>query len=120
MIFGKPRVYAIWHFGDVIAVLPRTRLPLQRPDRRSFLWSLASLGFPEQSCDGELVELDDSSPYLKLRQVFRLRYRVHFHAVPQVGPNGPTEDENPIGSGSRFLELRNASHLHWDQENGSL
>ena len=45
-IFGKPRVYAIWHFGDVMAALPRTRPPLQRPDRRSFLWSLASLGFP--------------------------------------------------------------------------
>jgi hypothetical protein len=28
-----------------MAALPRTRPPLQRPDRRSFLWSLASLGF---------------------------------------------------------------------------
>ncbi len=45
-IFGNPRAYAIWHFGDVMAALPRTRPPLQRPDRRSFLWSLASLGFP--------------------------------------------------------------------------
>jgi hypothetical protein len=25
-IFGKPRVYAICHFGDVMAALPRTRL----------------------------------------------------------------------------------------------
>jgi len=46
MIFGKPRVYAIWHFVDGMAALPRTRPFLQRPDRRSFLWSLASLGFP--------------------------------------------------------------------------
>ena len=31
-----------------MAALPRTRPPLQRPDRRSFLWSLASLGFPSR------------------------------------------------------------------------
>jgi hypothetical protein len=31
-----------------MAVLPGTRPPLQRPDRRSFLWSLASLGFPSR------------------------------------------------------------------------
>jgi hypothetical protein len=31
-----------------MAALQRTRPPLQRPDRRSFLWSLASLGFPSR------------------------------------------------------------------------
>ena len=36
-ISGKLRVYAIWHFGDVMAALPRTRRPLQRPDMRFFL-----------------------------------------------------------------------------------
>jgi hypothetical protein len=50
MIFGKPRVYAIWHFVEGMAALPRTRpfLQLQRPDRRSFLGSWASLGFPSR------------------------------------------------------------------------
>jgi hypothetical protein len=31
-----------------MAAVPRMRPPLQRPDRRSFLWYLASLGFPSR------------------------------------------------------------------------
>jgi len=31
-----------------MAAVPETRPPLLRPDRRSFLWSLASLGFPSR------------------------------------------------------------------------
>src|ERR1700738_2378653 len=36
------RAKHIWRFGEVMAALPITRR--QNPDRRSFLWSLASLG----------------------------------------------------------------------------
>jgi hypothetical protein len=42
-------VYAIWRFGELMAALPKTRPLLQRPDRRSFLWSLAGLGLTTKS-----------------------------------------------------------------------
>jgi hypothetical protein len=46
-------VYAIWRFGELMAALPKTRPLLQRLDRRSFLWSLASLGLTAKAAKSD-------------------------------------------------------------------
>jgi hypothetical protein len=93
-IFGKPRVYAIWHFGDVMAALPRTRPPLQRPDRRSFLWSLASLGFPSRI---PRPEKQSEQVYRFLTPVCEVRMSVQYFASSSTNSFRFRDDPQPWG-----------------------
>jgi hypothetical protein len=61
-----------------MAALPRTRRPLQRPDRRSsFLWSLASLGFPSRI---PKPEKQSEQVYRFLTPVCEVRMSVQYFA----------------------------------------
>jgi hypothetical protein len=65
-----------------MAALPRTRPPLQRPDRRSFLWSLASLGFPSRI---PKPEKQSEQVYRFLTPVCEVRMSVQYFASSSTG-----------------------------------